>query len=40
MEHVLTYTEACNMSNEQLNEINAALDHYFDLVNKQNKSKR
>jgi uncharacterized protein YdaU (DUF1376 family) len=40
MEHVLTYTEACSMSNEQLNEINAALDYYFELVDKQNKKKR
>ena len=40
MEHDLTYTEACAMSNDQLSEMNAALDHYFELVDKQNKRKR
>ncbi len=40
MEHVLTYTEACSMSGDQLCEVNAALDYYIELSKQQNKNKK
>ncbi len=37
MEKVLTYSEACNMYIDELEEINAAIDIHIENIKKSNK---
>ena len=37
MEEKITYTEACNMTQDEILEANGALDVYIELLKKQQK---
>ncbi len=39
MEGVISYTEACNMLEDELREANAALDFYIELCKKNSSTK-